>query len=58
MDEEKKGSVEEAAEKTGEVIGKGVKKGWGVVKAFGKGVKDGVIKGKKRITPFSVVLMN
>lgn len=29
MDEEKKGSVEEAAEKTGEVIGKGVKKGWG-----------------------------
>ncbi len=39
MDEEKKGSVEEAAEKTGEVIGKGVKKGWGSVKAFGKGVK-------------------
>jgi hypothetical protein len=47
MDEEKKGSVEEAAEKTGEVIGKGVKKGWGVVKAFGKGVKDGV-DGKKK----------
>ena len=39
MDEEKKGSVEEAAEKTGEVVGKGVKKGWGVVKAFGKGCK-------------------
>ncbi len=37
MDEEKKGSVEEAAEKTGEVVGKGVKKGWGVVKAFDKG---------------------
>jgi len=47
MDEEKKGSVEEAAEKTGEVIGKGVKKGWGAVKAFGKGVKDGVSKEKK-----------
>lgn len=45
--DEKKGSVEEAAEKTGEVIGKGVKKGWGTVKAFGKGVKEGVSKEKK-----------
>jgi hypothetical protein len=42
MTEEKKGELEEAAEKTGKVIGKGVKKGWGVVKSFGKGVKDGV----------------
>lgn len=41
MTDEKKDGVEEAAEKTGKVIGKGVKKGWGVVKAFGKGVKDG-----------------
>ena len=47
MADRKKGSVEEAAEKTGEVVGKGVKKGWGVVKAFGKGVKDGVSKEKK-----------
>ncbi len=47
MDEKKKGSVEEAAEKTGEVIGKGVKKGWGIVKSFGKGVKEGVSKEKK-----------
>ncbi|MCX6662427.1 MAG: hypothetical protein NTY91_07760 [Euryarchaeota archaeon] len=47
MAEEKKGSVEEAAEKTGEVIGKGVKKGWGVFKAFRKGVKDGVSKEQK-----------
>lgn len=47
MADQKKGSVEEAAEKTGEVVGKGVKKGWGVVKAFGKGVKDGVSKEKK-----------
>jgi hypothetical protein len=47
MTEEKKGSVEEAAEKTGEVVGKGVKKGWGVVKAFGKGVKNGATKEKK-----------
>jgi hypothetical protein len=47
MDEEKKGSVEEVAEKTGEVVGKSVKKGWGVVKAFGKGVKEGISKEKK-----------
>lgn len=47
MNKEKKGSVEEAAEKTGEVIGKGVKKGWSAVKAFGKGVKQGVNKEKK-----------
>jgi len=44
MGDEKKGSVEEAAEKTGEVIGKGVKKGWGAIKGFGKGVKDSVTK--------------
>jgi hypothetical protein len=48
MADEKKGSVEEAAEKTGEVIGKGVKKGWGAVKAFGKGVKEGVEGEKKQ----------
>jgi len=47
MDEEKKGSVEEAAEKTGEVIVKCVKKGWSAVKAFGKGVKEGATKEKK-----------
>ena len=47
MDKEKKGKAEEAAEKTGEVIGKGVKKGWGVVKGFGKGMKEGVTKKKK-----------
>lgn len=47
MSDEKKGSVEEAAEKTGEAIGKGVKKGWGAVKAFGKGVKDGISKEEK-----------
>jgi hypothetical protein len=47
MGDEKKGSVEEVAEKTGEAIGKGVKKGWGAVKAFGKGVKDGISKEKK-----------
>jgi len=47
MSEKKKGEVEEAAEKTGKLIGKGVKKGWGVVKEFGKGVKKGVTKEKE-----------
>jgi hypothetical protein len=47
MVEEKKGKAEEVAEKTGEVIGKGAKKGWGVVKAFGKGVKDATTKEKE-----------
>lgn len=47
MTKEKKGKAEEAAEKTGELVGKGVKKGWRVVKSFGKGMKDAV-EGKKK----------
>lgn len=43
-DEEKKGKIEKGAEKTGEAIGTGVKKGWGALKGFGKGVKDSVTK--------------
>lgn len=44
-----KGKLEEGAEKTGEVVGKGLKKGFGVVKAFGKGTKDAVTdKDKKK----------
>jgi hypothetical protein len=42
-----KGKAEEAAEKTGEVVGKGLKKGFGVVKAFGKGAKDAVTEKKE-----------
>jgi len=42
-----KGKAEQAAEKTGEVVGKGLKKGFGVVKAFGKGAKDAVTEKKK-----------
>jgi len=41
-DEQKKGKVEETAEKTGELAGKGLKKGWGAVKAIGKGAKNAV----------------
>ncbi|MCJ7570565.1 MAG: CsbD family protein [Candidatus Thermoplasmatota archaeon] len=46
-DKEKKGKIEEGAEKTGEVVGKIGKKGWGVVKGFGKGVKKGFEDKKK-----------
>jgi len=45
---EDKGKVEETAEKTGELVGKGIKKGWGAVKAFGKGVKEGTTEKKKK----------
>jgi hypothetical protein len=47
MADENKGKVEEAAEKTGEVVGKGLKKGFGAVKAFGKGAKDAMTDKKK-----------
>ena len=47
MAEEKKGKVEEAAGKRGEFVGKVGKKGWGIVKEFGKGVKEGAAKKKK-----------
>jgi len=48
MADEKKGKAEEAAEKTGQLVGKGVKKGWGVVKSFGKGVKDAATEKKEK----------
>ena len=48
MAKKKKGKAEEAAEKTGEVVGKGVKKGFGIAKSFGKGMKDAVTKKKKK----------
>jgi hypothetical protein len=44
MTDEKKGGE---AEKTGEFVGGGVKQGWGAVKRFGKGVKEGVSEKKK-----------
>ena len=48
MAHDKKGKVEDAAEKTGEFVGTGVKKGWGAVKAFGKGAKDAVTDKHKK----------
>jgi hypothetical protein len=47
MEKEKKGKAEDTAEKTGEFVGKVGKKGWGVVKGFGKGVEKGFKKKKK-----------
>lgn len=41
-DEKKKGKAEEVAGKTGEVVGKGLKKGFGIAKGFGSGLKKGV----------------
>jgi len=45
---EDKGKAEEAAEKTGQLVGKGLKKGFGVAKAFGKGAKDAVDKKEEK----------
>lgn len=47
-EKEEKGKAEEVAEKTGKLVGKGVKKGFGVVKAFGKGAKEAVTEKKKK----------
>jgi hypothetical protein len=41
---EKKKKVENAAEKTGDTVGKGIRKGAKAVKDFGKGVKKGLEK--------------
>lgn len=47
MSKEKKGRAEETVEKTGDLVGQGIKKGWGVAKGFGKGMKD-TVKSKKK----------
>jgi hypothetical protein len=50
--EEKPVKLESVAEETGELIGKGVKKTWDVVKSFGKGIADtidGEEKGKDQV---------
>ena len=48
MSMEKKKKVKEALDEPGIAIEKGVKKGWGAVKKFGKEVKDKVTKEKKK----------
>jgi hypothetical protein len=42
--DEKKRSAEEVGKDTGEALGKTLKKGFGAVKAFGKGLEEEVKK--------------
>jgi len=44
---EEKVTVEEVAEETGKLVGKGVKKGFGIVKAFAKGAEEAITEKKK-----------
>ena len=43
-EEKKKGKAEDVAEKTGEIVGKGLKKGVDVTKSIGGGLKKGFKK--------------
>jgi len=45
---EKTVKLEEVAEETGELIGKGLRKTWGVAKSFGKGLVDTLENREKR----------
>jgi hypothetical protein len=40
-------TIEEAAEETGKLVGKGIKKGFGIVKAFAKGADEAITEKKK-----------
>jgi hypothetical protein len=48
MSEEKKGKTEETVDKTGEVVGKGLKKGWGAIKNTGKAIEEEAKKDKEK----------
>jgi hypothetical protein len=48
-----KKKVENAAEKTGEAVGRGVKKGTKAVNDFGKGIKKGIKKKNRGLFLFS-----
>jgi len=43
-EKEKPAKLEKVAEDTGELVGKGLRKAWGVTKSFGKGLVDAVDK--------------
>ena len=45
---EKTVKLEDVAEETGELVGKGVRKAWSVLKSFGDGVADAVEVKKER----------
>ena len=44
----KKGKAEKVAEDTGKIIGKGIKKGFGIGKSFAKGTKNALTDKKKK----------
>ncbi len=47
-EKEKPVKLEDVAEETGELIGKGLKKAWSVTKSFGKGLVDTLENAEKR----------
>ena len=47
-EKEKPVKLEDVAEETGEIIGKGLKKAWSVTKSFGKGLVDTLENVEKR----------
>jgi len=48
-EKEKHVKLEDVAEETGELIGKGIKKTWSVMKSFGKGVGDTLDKREEKV---------
>ena len=48
MDKKKKDSIEEIAEETGKIIGKGFRKGVNVAKAFVRGAEESYKKKNKK----------
>ena len=50
-EKEKPAKLEDVAEETGEVIGKGLKKAWNVTKSFGKGLVDTLEKAEEQEEP-------
>ena len=47
-EKEKPVKLEDVAEETGELLGKGLKKAWSVTKSFGKGLVDTLDNAEKR----------
>jgi len=46
---EKAVKLEEVAEETGELVGKGIRKAWSVTKSFGKGLVETLEKRERRL---------
>lgn len=47
--------LEDVAEETGELVGKGIRKAWSVTKSFGKGLVDTLEKGEGQKDTASLV---